>query len=411
MIDRTNASPDMLSLLGTDIIVCDGAMGTLLHERGIPFEHPYEYANITNPELVTAVHEEYVRSGAIMIETNTFGANRFKLAVFQREHLVREINEAGAKVARKAVGRSAIVAGAVGPAGKPLKPLGRIDPEEAAAAFREQVEALLQGGVDLILLETFSDLEELRLALETVRQLTDLPVIIQKAFTEDGETLSEGLPARAAERMSSWNPSAVGANCAVGPQRMLEIVRMMASATELPISALPTAGLPQIVDGHVRYNATPEYFARYGRMLVEAGASIIGGCCGTTPAHIRALASAVRGLSRPTRRVVTAISAAEQEAPAEVTRAQPSRLSQKIGKQYIVAVELDIPRGAQIDRVLEGAAALRDHGCDCIDISDGARARLRMNPIAVSHLIHEQVGREVMMHFSCRDRNLLAIQA
>ena len=411
MTGESDLHNNLISLLGTDIIVCDGAMGTLLHERGIPFEHPYEYANITHPQLVTAVHEEYIRSGAVLIETNTFGANRFKLAAFQREHLVREINEAGAKAARRAAGRSAIVAGAVGPAGKPLKPLGRIDPDEAAAAVREQVEALLEGGVDLILLETFSDLEELKLALETVRQLTDLPVIVQKAFTEDGETLSEGLPARAAERMSSWNPTALGANCAVGPQRMLEIVRMMASATELPISSMPTAGLPQIVDGHVRYNATPEYFARYGRMLVEAGASIVGGCCGTTPAHIRALASAVRGLSRSTRVVSVPTAAPEREAAAEPVRAQPSRLSQKIGKQYVIAVELDIPRGARIDKVLEGAAALRDHGCDCIDISDGARARLRMNPIAVSHLIQEQVGIEVMMHFSCRDRNLLAIQA
>jgi methionine synthase I (cobalamin-dependent)/5,10-methylenetetrahydrofolate reductase len=403
-------------LRGADVLVCDGAMGTMLHERGIHFEHPYEYANITHPELVASLHEEYVRSGASMIETNTFGANRFKLAAFQREGLVKEINAAGVKAARKAAGRSVLVAGAIGPIGKPLMPLGRIDPEEAASAFREQAEALLESGVDLILLETFSDIEELKLAIRVVQELADIPIIAEKAFTEDGETLAEGLPARVAAELSNLGLVAIGANCAVGPQRMVEIVRMMVSSTELPVCAMPTAGLPQIIDGHVHYNATPEYFARYGRILAEAGASIIGGCCGTTPEHIRALATAVRGLSRTVRQTVepaqpSAKPVSASSAVVEVVRPQPSRLSQKLGKKYVVAVELDIPKGSRIDKVLEGAQALRDRGCDCIDISDGARARLRMNPMAVAHLIQEQVGIEVMMHFSCRDRNLLAIQS
>lgn len=399
-------------------MVCDGAMGTMLHERGIHFEHPYEYANITHPELVASLHEEYVRSGALIIETNTFGANRFKLAAFQRENLVKEINAAGVKAARKAAGRSVLVAGAVGPIGKPLMPLGRIDPEEAAAAFREQAEALLESGVDFILLETFSDIEELKLAIRVVQELADVPIIAEKAFTEDGETLAEGLPARVAAELSNLGLVAVGANCAVGPQRMVEIVRMMVSSTELPVCAMPTAGLPQIVDGHVHYNATPEYFARYGRLLAEAGASLIGGCCGTTPDHIRALATAVRGLSRAARQAAEPVSTAtvvvkpvSVSAATVVVKPQPSRLSQKLGKKYVVAVELDIPKGSRIDKVLEGAQVLRDRGCDCIDISDGARARLRMNPMAVAHLIQEQVGIEVMMHFSCRDRNLLAIQS
>jgi len=406
--------PTLTSLVGTGIVVCDGAMGTQLHERGIPFGHPYEYANLTHPELVTAIHTEYLRSGAVIIETNTFGANRMKLAAFEREGLVSEINEAGARAARKAAGRSALVAGAIGPMGKPLKPLGRVDPEAAAEAFREQALALLGGGVDLFILETFADLEELHLALQTVRELCDLPVIVEKAFVEDGETLSDGLPARVAQAVTEWGPDGCGANCAVGPQRMLEIVHMMASTTTLPVSAMPTAGLPQLVNGHVHYNATPDYFARYGRMLVEAGATLVGGCCGTTPEHIRALSTAIRGMTirpRPAADVTPAVPRRAAEPAPPKPAVERSRLAQKLGTKYVVAVELDLPRGTSIQKVLDGAASLRDAGCDIIDISDGARARLRMNPIAVSHLIQEQVGIEVMMHFSCRDRNILAIQA
>lgn len=400
-------------LLDQGIVVADGAMGTILQEQGIPFEHPYPYANVTHPDVVQDVHAAYVRAGARIVETNTYGANRLKLALSRLEDRVWEINQRGAELARRAAGDGALVAGAIGPLGKPLKPVGLVEPEAARAAFEEQAGALLAGGVDLFILETFADLEELRIAVEAVRSLSDLPIVAQKTFIEDAETLAEGLPQRVVSAVRAWGVAAVGANCTVGPQRMLQIVRGMAEAGGAVLSAMPTAGLPQLVDGAMTYDATPDYFARYGRLLAEAGAHIIGGCCGTTPAHIQALAEAVRGIAprpRDTRR--TAVLVAEPGVKARpAVEVRRSRLAEKVGRKYIVTVELDLPRGLDLSKVFEGASSLRAKGADCIDISDGARARLRMNPMVVSHLIQDKAGIEVMMHFSCRDRNLLAIQS
>lgn len=398
------------ALLADGVVVVDGAMGTLLQQRGIAQGHPYDLANITHPALVLEIHREYLAAGAQVIETNTYGANRFKLAAHGLEERVAEINRAGAAIARQAAGGRALVAGSVGPTGRHLAPIGKVDPEDAAAAFAEQVRALLEGGVDLFILETFADLEELRLAVNAVRAACDLPILAHKTFIEDGETIAAGLPARVAEAVAGWGLAGFGANCTVGPQRMLTIVQGMAEAATVPLSALPTAGLPQLVDGHIRYDATPEYFARYGRQMVEAGARIVGGCCGTTPAHIRALAQAVRGATPSSRRTAALARPRLEPAPAS-PQANRSRLAEKLGHKYVVAVELDVPRGLDLEPVLRAAEALRDAGCDCIDISDGARARLRMNPMVVGRLIQETAGIEVMQHFACRDRNLLAIQA
>ncbi|MDH7570526.1 MAG: bifunctional homocysteine S-methyltransferase/methylenetetrahydrofolate reductase, partial [Armatimonadota bacterium] len=286
---------------------------------------------------------------------------------------------------------------------------GKVAPEDASQAFREQAQALLDGGVDFFLLETFADLEELRLAVMAVRALCDLPIVAHKTFVEDGDALAGGLPSRVMQRVRDWGLTAFGANCTVGPQRMLAILESLAEANGIPLSVMPTAGLPQLVDGRITYDATPEYFARYGRRMVEAGARMVGGCCGTTPEHIRALALAVRGVAPGARRAA-AVRPVES-AKAEVRAAQPSQLAQKLGKKYVVTVELDVPRGLDMTGVLSAAAALRDLGCDCIDISDGARARLRMNPMVVARLVQEHAGIEVVQHFACRDRNLLAIQA
>ncbi len=322
--------------------------------------------------------------------------------------------------ARRAAGGKVLVAGAVGPCGKPLEPVGTIEPHLAMAAFREQATALIEAGVDLILLETFSDLEELRLAYQVIHQITDIAIIAQKVFIEDGETLAAGLPARFAEEVSGWpGIAAVGANCVVGPQRMREIVKSIASSTKIPVSAMPTPGLPQFVaasdmiGGTVRYAVSPAYFGQSARELVEAGASIVGGCCGTSPQHIAEAAKAVSEI-KPIYRVkpVTAIPIAPAKEPViKQPPSAPSRLSRILGQKYVITVELDLPRGLDITKVLDGAKAMKARGGDLIDISDGARARLRMNPMAVAHLIQEQVGIEVMMHFACRDRNLLAVQA
>lgn len=399
----------LLRLLKEEVLIADGAMGTMLQRLGV--QAPYELANLMRPDVVRQVHRAYIEAGARLIETNTFGANRVKLATHGAGHLVREINLAAVRLAREAAGDlPVIVAGAVGPVGKPLAPVGQIAPQEAGEAFREQIRVLLEAGVDVFLLETFTHLDELKIALDELRALDpNIPVIAQKAFIEDGETLAAGLPAQVARTLEEWGVDVIGANCVVGPQRMVGIVQSMASATTLPISVMPTPGLPQYQRGEVAFEAEPDYFAHYGEQFARIGVSIVGGCCGTTPAHIRALAERLRGVKVRARRApARVIEAAKAE---DIPRAEPSRLAAKLGKKYVVAVELDLPRGLVIEKVLEGARSLKEHGVDVIDISDGARARLRMNPIAISHLIQEQVGIEVMMHFACRDRNLLAIQA
>ncbi|GIV08799.1 MAG: bifunctional homocysteine S-methyltransferase/methylenetetrahydrofolate reductase [Fimbriimonadales bacterium] len=410
------------------VLVADGALGTMLALRGAP--QPYELANLTHPETVRTLHREYYEAGARLIETNTYFANRVRLlnlpergselppafSLLERfgapEELVARINTAGARLAREAVGEDALVFGAVGPVGKPLEPLGEMRLEEAERAFEEQMRALLEGGVDGLILETFIDPRELELAVRVARRLApDIPIIASKGFVEDGETLMDGLPERFAEQLQPLAVDAVGGNCIVGPQRMLDIVRMMAGATELPISTMPTPGLPQLVRGQVVYDIHPDYFGKYAARLVEAGASIVGGCCGTTPDHTRAIAQQVRTLKTKRPTAVSAARPRERKAQEELPTAEPSSIAQLLGKERIITVELDLPRGLKIQKVIEGARLLKEHGVHMIDISDGARARLRMNVIATSHLVQREAGIEVMMHFACRDRNLLAIQS
>jgi homocysteine S-methyltransferase len=416
-----------LERLKQGILVADGATGTMLALRGIPM--PYDLANLTHPELVRQLHREYYEAGARLIETNTYTSNRIRLLNLPErgseippaqslleeygspEELVRRINQKGVELAREAVSADALVFGSMGPVGKPLEPLGEIRLHEAEEAFTEQARALVQAGVDGIILETFTDPRELLVAIRAVRRVApDLPLIGSKGFIEDGETLMEGLPERFARELSEQDVDAIGANCVVGPQRMLDIIRMMAHTTEKPLLAMPTPGLPQLVRGQVVYDIQPEYFGRYAARLVEAGAQMVGGCCGTTPEHIRAVAQAVATL-KPRRVTIGLTLTPRERKPEELPTAEPSRLSQRLGKELVFTVELDLPRGLRVQKVIENARLLKDHGVHLIDISDGARARLRMNVMAISHLIQEQAGIEVMMHFACRDRNLLAIQS
>lgn len=396
-------------LLQQTVLIADGAMGTMLQRAGI--QPPYELANLLAPEAVRNIHHQYIEAGARLIETNTFGANRVKLSAHGAAHLLRQVNTEAVRIAREAIGDNPVVlAGAVGPVGKPLAPIGQIAPQEAAQAFREQIEILLEAGVDVIILETFTHLDELHIALQQLRALdAEIPVIAQKSFIEDGETLASGLPARVARTLEEWGVDVIGANCVVGPQRMVGILQAMASATSLPLSAMPTPGLPQYQRGEVAFETQPDYFAQYGEQFARIGVNIIGGCCGTTPAHIRTLAERLRGVQPRLRRAPAKVT--EPPSRELLPQAQPSSLASKLGNKYVIAVELDLPRGLEVSKVIEGARSLKAQDVDLIDISDGARARLRMNPIAIAHLIQEQVGVEVMMHFACRDRNLLAIQA
>jgi homocysteine S-methyltransferase len=396
----------LLKALARPVLLGDGANGTCLAERGFT-RQPYDLANLLAPDLVRAVHAEYFAAGADFVETNTFQANRIRLA--DADFDIAELNRAGARLAREAAGETGIVLGAIGPCGKPMEPIGSITEEQVRESVREQAAALAEGGVDGFILETFIDMCELQAAVEAVHEVSDLPIIVSKAYIEDGEMLAEGLPMRCAKAMSELGVVAVGANCIVGPQRMLDLVRQIREETTLPVLAFPTPGLPQLVKGHISYDTAPEYFAKACGRLVEEGARIIGGCCGTTPEHIRQLRDLLdRGRIKPKARV--SVHTTEKERP-PLPKSDPSELAQKLGRKFVTAVEMDVPRGLNLEKLLAGARSLKIAGADVINISDGARARLRMNPAAVSHLIQSRVGIEVTMHFSCRDRNLLAIQS
>jgi methionine synthase I (cobalamin-dependent)/5,10-methylenetetrahydrofolate reductase len=408
-------SPNLRELLGTRILIGDGAVGTLLGERGVGFGHPYARANLSHPEMVKDIHVDYLRAGADVIETNTFAANRFKLETHDLEERVREVNAEGARLARMAArnvagtGDRALVLGAMGPLGRPLAPVGPVAPDGAKSAFVEQAEALLEGGADAILLETFTDLSELRLAYEAVEAL-GAPVLAYKTFVEDGETLAEGLQGRAAREISSWGADLTGANCTVGPQRMVEIIEQMANGAG-PVAAFPNPGLPQLVGGHIRFQRDVDHFAEYGLKLAEAGARLVGGCCGTTPAHVRALSRVLRDFRVEGNGARRPVAVAEQAGPTEVSAEPVSEFAERLRTGFAVTVEVDLPRGNDIGRVVEAARRLRERGVHAIDISDGARARLRMHPVAAARIVQEEAGIEVVAHISCRDRNIIGLQA
>jgi methionine synthase I (cobalamin-dependent)/5,10-methylenetetrahydrofolate reductase len=387
-------------------------MGTLLGERGVGFGHPYARANLSHPDMVSGIHEEYLRAGAGVIETNTFSANRYKLEIHDLEDCVRQVNIEGSRLACRAVdavAERALVLGAIGPLGRPLTPIGPVSPDEAREVFLEQAEALLEGGADTLLLETFIDLAELRLAYDAVRPL-GAPVLAYKTFVEDGETLAEGLPERTARKISSWGADLTGSNCTVGPQRMVGIAEQM-SAGAGPVAAFPNPGLPQLVGGSVRYSRDVRHFAEYGVKIAEAGARLIGGCCGTTPAHVHALSEALRDFKVEGKATRRRISVAEKPERPRISSRPGSAFAERLRTGFAVTVEIDLPRGNDIRSVVEAARRLKQRGVDAVDISDGARARLRMHPVAAAKIVQDEAAIEVVAHVSCRDRNIIGLQA
>lgn len=390
------------------VLLGDGANGTMLAKLGFD-RQPYDLANLLQPELVRDVHHQYFNAGSDFVETNTFSSNRIRMGHLNFD--IRELNLRGAQLAREVAVGDHFVLGAMGPCGKHLEPIGTVTAEEAFAAFAEQAAALDEGGVDGFFLESFIELEEILIAIKAVRSVSKLPIMVSKAFIEDGEALAEGLPGRIAQEMQADGVIAVGANCIVGPQRMLDIVRQLCEASpEFPIIAFPTPGLPQLVKGKVVYDVAPEYFAKASMRLVEEGVRVLGGCCGTTPDHIqkmRELLDSGNYKAKPAHRAGAV--AAEKKPLAET---EPTELAEKLKtEKFLISVELDMPRGLNVEKVIKSARQLKIHGADVVDISDGARARLRMNPLSISSIIQDQVGIEVVMHFACRDRNLLAVQA
>ncbi len=399
-------------------VLCDGAMGTLLDLYEYP-ELPHEIQNLKNPEIVERIHREYIEAGAEIIQTNTFSANRLRLAQFHREDRLEEINRRGVEIAKRVAGGRVYVAGSVGPTGKLLEPIGKLKLQEAREAFREQIAILVDAGVDLIMLETFVSLHELDEAITAAKETTDLPIVAQKAFPEDGAILSGSFPIEVVEHLIGRGVDVVGANCTVGPQRMFSIIRTMYK-DGVVMAAQPAAGIPTLLNGRSIYHTTPEYLATYARELLQAGVTLIGACCGSTPAHIRAIRSVMDDLARQgiksSPRLRSSGMARPRErpdlsgldAPPEPER---SRFARAIGQKFLTTVEIDIPRGLDMTPVLEGARFLHRHGVDAINVTDGARARLRMSSVAISYQLQQEVGIEAMMHLATRDRNMIASQA
>jgi homocysteine S-methyltransferase len=409
-----------LKALAERVLLADGATGTLLQARGAPAHTCLEALVLNAPDLVRRAHEDYIAAGADIIETDTFQANRYRLARHGLEARVRDINFRAARLARDAreiSGHPVFVAGAIGPTGRMLASVGDVRPDEVRLAIREQTEALLEGGVDLIILETFPDLAELREAIAAVKSACDLPVVAQCTFQRDNRTLGGEPPDEVANVASALGADVAGVNCGLGPQNALAVIESMAAHSSIRLSAMPNAGLPKYVEDRLVYPSTPEYFGEYARKLVEAGANIVGGCCGTTPEHIAAMRETLdQEWNRHGRAAVAAseriVVATRERAPQPADAERPRTLREKLAAgEFVVSVELDPPRGLNPRKALEGAAYLKSLGADCINIGDSPMARVRMSAIALAVLIQQQVGIETIIHFTSRDRNLMAIQS
>ncbi|HEX6737028.1 MAG TPA: bifunctional homocysteine S-methyltransferase/methylenetetrahydrofolate reductase [Vicinamibacteria bacterium] len=408
---ETSGVKTFLERLAEGVVVCDGAMGTMLYNRGVFVNRCFDELNLSSAPLVQGVHAEYVDSGVDVIETNTFGAHRFKLGPHGFDRQVAKINREGARVAREAAGR-ALVGGSIGPVGKPLAPLGGIAFDEAVDAYREQAQALAEGGVDLFLIETMPALDQARAAFTAVRQVSELPVCVSFTFTEEGSTFYGDRPEDVVKEAESWGAAAVGANCSQGPQQMLETVQRMAgAATRIKLSAMPNAGAPALVDGRYVYLCTPEYMASYARRFLAAGVSVVGGCCGTTPAHIKNLVRSVR-MVQPARQVATvSVPLPAREAAPPIARETKSALARSLGKKFVVSVELDPPKGADPGRIIDRAQYCKENEVDAINVADGPRASARMSAQSLCVLMQSKVGVDTILHYTCRDRNLLGIQS
>ncbi len=399
-------------------LLCDGAMGTLLYARGVPLDACFDVLNINSPGLVQAIHSEYIAAGADCIETNTFGANRFKLAVHGLESRVREINLRGVKLARDAretMGRDVLVLGSMGPLGKYLAPLGALGEAEAREALRGQAEGLLEGGVDAFIVETISDLREAALAVEAIRSVTDLPIVAQVAFTDEGVTFLGRTPAEVARALCALPVQVIGANCSVGSSTLYEVLEQMRpEAGGRPIAIQPNAGLPSRVGERLIYLSSPAYMADYAARMLSAGARLVGGCCGTTPEHTRAMRKAVDRMpsARSAGRAAAPLKPRTDGAPILKTAARPTLLQRKLeAGEFVVTVELDPPRGHNIEKLVQGAKLLRERGAEIVDINDGSLGRIRMAVLPTAVLVRDASGLEINMHFTCRDRNLMGIQA
>ena len=411
---------DFAEILAKRPLLADGAMGTVLYSRGVFINRCYDELNISDPALILSVHEEYLQAGAEILETNTFGANRFRLARHGLAGKLKEINEAGVRLAREAVEHlkdkqagEAYVAGSVGPLGVRLEPLGKTGLDEAREVFAEQIEILAAGGVNLLIIETMPALNEAQQALEAARAVAPhLPVLVMMTVDDDSNCLDGCSPQQAASLLTEWGASAIGVNCSTGPTTVLTAIEAMRQATTLPLAAMPNAGMPRAVEGRNIYLCSPEYMASFARKAINAGASIVGGCCGTTPNHIRAMRSAMRALDAQARVEVTGA------APAISSETPPAPLAErsKIGAlvaagTFVTLVEIVPPKGINCSKEIEGAGLLARLGVHAINVPDSPRASARMSAQSLCIQIQQHTGIETVLHYTCRDRNLLSIQS
>ncbi len=409
---------DFLSALQERVLVCDGAMGTMLYSRGIFISRCFDELNVSNSDLVRDVHLDYVKAGVDVIETNTFGGNRTKLMTHGLADRAREINLQGARIAREAAGGNVYVAGAIGPLGIRIEPWGKTSIEEARRIFREQAQALLEGEVDILILETFSDLNEMYAAILGVRDVSKKPLVAQMTIMEDGNSLEGTPPEVFAKRIDEWGADVVGLNCSVGPQTMLDAVERIAAVTSKKLSVQPNAGKPQSIEGRNLYLCSPEYMASYARKFVQYGVRMVGGCCGTTPLHVKAMRGAIRSSGTGTAvpqsfRSGAVVSDHPEPSPyPAVALQEKSRMGRKLAThEFIHMVEMIPPKGHDYRRAIEAAKYLEARNVDVINIPDAPRASARMSALALALLLEKSTDIESLPHYTCGDRNLLGMQA
>lgn len=412
----------LLERLNNDIVLSDGAMGTMLFEAGHAPDTCLDALNLSDPQSVATVHRMYLNSGVDLIETNTFGANRSRLEAHGLSDKVRDINLRGVKIAREEreiSGRPVLVAGSVGPTGRTLEPYGTFPKVRAREAFSEQIGALLEGGVDLLIIETMGDLNEMDAAVEAAREASDLPIVALMTFAEDGRTLSGATPQQVVEHLTSLEVDVIGANCSVGPQRLLAVVsRMNREVSGMDgqkpwIAAIPNAGWPSRVGARLVYRSTPEYFSQFADDAINAGARLIGGCCGTTPEHSASMRKAIDAHPVNGQFHSTTV---EKPAPSSPTISiKPAEVDtlvkQGLGKKFLRCVEIDPPKGLNPQKAIDGAKMLKEAGVDAINVADSPMARVRMSAMMLCNLIQQQVDIETIIHFTTRDRSLMGLQS
>jgi len=416
---------------GGGTVLCDGAMGTMLYARGVFINRCYDELNLSQAELVREIHGEYLQAGAEVIETNTFGANAFRLEMHGLKDKVREINKAGVKIARECVNQirekqasEAFVAGSIGPLGVRLEPLGKVGLDEARAAFEEQIRALVEGGpgvgADLLMIETMTSLAEAEQAIFAARSVAPgVPVVVMMTVDEEGNCLDGSSAETAAQKLTEWGADAIGCNCSAGPVTVLSVIERMKPVTTKPLAAMPNAGIPRAVEGRTIYLTSPEYMASFAKKAVKAGATFVGGCCGTTPSYTRAMKSALRALDAMEGGALVMEQAGSSRNGAKpASKVEPPRLAErsKIGAMvsagdFVTMVEIVPPKGIDCSKELDGAAMLHRLGVDAINVPDSPRASARMSAQSLCVQIQQHVGIETILHYTCRDRNVLSIQS